>query len=367
MLFLWFYVDLEAAHYPRARHGPVFSRWLPDGRNDLLELPTGDREATLEIWFERCGYTDEEGFTHFDASRSEIDPTAIRTQGGLEAGNLFGLLRLSTVDSAELDCVQNSRHGEEPYLELGKRVVRTITPPVSRVIALMQAVFGQFWLPGLEPFDSRKWSLGSYCSDILHLKWSSEEDGGRRPFLPNLDSAWSEIAVASTSADAFMQYLVDEDWGVLKALLQGDYETPLAAQLLVEARSRMARKDLRAAIAVGTTALDLAIENRFRQLLQGSEKCIEKGQSFYDLKLAQKTVFLGPAIGIRDKEAIEQCLDAIRSRNDIVHEGADPKSIPDSQWDGLFKVTAAFLGPPSYKLPPLDIGILTAPERIWDE
>lgn len=41
-------------------HGAVFHRWLPDGKNDAIELDVDDPNGKLKVWFERCGYTGDE-------------------------------------------------------------------------------------------------------------------------------------------------------------------------------------------------------------------------------------------------------------------------------------------------------------------
>ena len=210
MLFLWFQVELEQRDYGRPRHGPVFTRWLPSGRGDALNLDTGDSKAKILVWFERQGSTDSEGVTEFEKGKRNVDPQAIKNQGNLEAGELFGLLTLEKTDGTTIRCLKERKHGDATYLALGKRVVNLIYPSVSQMLDLLRVVYGQFWLPELSRYDSREWSLGSYCHDVLNLMWSLSEKGGRAEFLPDLYSRWSRPASASTSKKDFLAYLTKE-------------------------------------------------------------------------------------------------------------------------------------------------------------
>lgn len=365
MLFLWFRIGLEQRDYGRPRHGPIFTRWLPAGREDALDLDTGDPKAKVLVWFERQGHTDSEGVTEFKKGSRDVNPQAIESQGGLEAGDLFGLLTLEEINGTEIGCLKEKKHGDATYLNLGKRVVKLIYPSVSRMLDLLRVVYGQFWLPQLPRYDSTQWSLGSYCSDVLSLKWSLDAKGGRASFLPDLTSRWSPVAVVSTSTKAFLAYLTKSDWMELQRLINMSREVPLAGRILSKARSLKAQGELRVAIVEATTALELALKNRMRRMLRNSKRCTDKAQAFYQLGLAQQVTILGSTLEGVSIGKLEQCLLGIDSRNRVVHDGADPKRIPELVWDGLFSVAAFLLEPPPYKLPPHDIGIMIAPDEVW--
>ena len=365
MLFLWFQVKLEQRDYGRTRHGPIFTRWLPAGRKSALHFKTGYPEAEMLVWFERQGRTDSEGVTEFEKGKRSVNPQAIKNQGGLEAGDLFGLLALEEISGTEIRCLKERRYGDATYLNLGKRVVNLIHPSVSRMLDLLRVVYGQFWLPQLPRYDSREWSLGSYCCDVLGLEWSLDEKGGRVSFLPDLTSRFSPVVVVSTSTKAFLTYLTRSDWMELQRLINMSDDVPLAGRILSNARSLKAQGEIRLAIVVATTALEVAIKSKMRQMLRNSKECSDKAQVFYSLSLAQQVAILGSTLKGVSVAKLEQCLLGIQSRNSVIHEGAHPKEIPGSQWDGLFNVTASLLEPPTYKLPLHDIGIMVAPDDVW--
>jgi hypothetical protein len=365
MLFLWFQVELEQRDYGHTRHGPIFTRWLPAGREDALHFNTGHSKAKMLMWFERQGRTNGEGFTEFEKGERSVNPQAIKNQGGLEAGNLLGLLTLEEISETEIGCLNERRHGDATYLDLGKRVVNLIYPSVSRMLDLLRVVYGQFWLPQFPRYDSREWSLGSYCSDVLGLEWSLNEKGGRVSFLPDLTSRFSDVVVVSSSTKAFLTYLTRSDWMELQRLINMSDEVPLAGRILSNARSLKAQGEIRLAIVEATTALELAIKSKLRQMLRNSQKCSEKAQAFYQLALAQQVAILGSTLKGVSVARLEQCLLGIQSRNSVVHDGAHPEEIPESQWDGLFNVTISLLEPPTYKLPLHDIGSMIALDDVW--
>ncbi len=72
-LFIKFRIILGEDDFPRQDHGPIFHRWLPNDKQDLIQLPLSEPKATLEVWFERCGFT-QGGFTRFDYKRRDVNP-----------------------------------------------------------------------------------------------------------------------------------------------------------------------------------------------------------------------------------------------------------------------------------------------------
>ena len=57
-LLLKFGIILESDRLLSDVKGPLFHRWLPDGRQDSIVLATKDPNTKLEVWFERRGYAD---------------------------------------------------------------------------------------------------------------------------------------------------------------------------------------------------------------------------------------------------------------------------------------------------------------------
>jgi len=107
-LVLKFEVNLENPefHWHDSVNGPIFHRWLPDGKKNSINIPTIDKRNKLEIWFNRMGYVSSRGtFIEYDKNRAEIDPKIMSSQAKLEAGNLFGEAVYSNLTKAEFEAI----------------------------------------------------------------------------------------------------------------------------------------------------------------------------------------------------------------------------------------------------------------------
>jgi len=151
--------------------GPLFNRWLPNGRSDSIILTDS---IDIEVWFERRGYVDR-SFIRYDKKKNEVDPKIMALQGKLDAGQLWGEIEYSDISENELDAVLNNKIDSDEYISLGKRLVKTLHPPLSNFINKLRTQYGQYWLPELSPWDSRSESLGSYCSTTIWLEWSNDD------------------------------------------------------------------------------------------------------------------------------------------------------------------------------------------------
>ncbi len=102
-LLLKFGINLEeySLSIIAQHHGPLFHRWLPDGEKDAIVLDTGDSNIELRVWFERRGFVDN-GFIKFDYKRREVNPEIIPKQAILDAGPLWGLLKIQGLSEEEL-------------------------------------------------------------------------------------------------------------------------------------------------------------------------------------------------------------------------------------------------------------------------
>lgn len=100
--------------------------------------------------------------------------------------------------------------GVPAYEALGKRIVRLIRPPVNKLINLLRANYGQYWLREIEEWDSRSRSLGSFCAG-LGVRWSL--DGGKTwsNFVPTERFAESYGFTTLPSDEDFRQELLTED------------------------------------------------------------------------------------------------------------------------------------------------------------
>ena len=204
--------------------GPLFHQWLPDGEKDAVIL---DQALEFKAWFVRRGYI-RDNFIEFDDSRREVDPDVMSRQAILQAGPLMGKLRVPASPS-EREAVENVAIGSAEYVALGKRVVKTLVPPVQRFLGFLRTRYGQYWLPELSGWDSCRESLGNYCS-VLSLKWSLDEGVSWSEFRPTE----SRVMFVSRMSD-YSGYLTELDWRDLQSLDYEGMESGLGAELLTQA------------------------------------------------------------------------------------------------------------------------------------
>jgi len=169
-------------------NGALFHRWLPDGKDDAIDIPIDHKRNKIKIWFERHGYI-KEGWVKFDRSKSEIDPTIMDRQLKLDAGPLHGEAVYTDITKEERNAVKKNLQDGEEYVKLGKRIISFLYPPISNFISILRIQYGQYWLPEIEPWDSRNVTLGSYCSSTFNLHWSTNKGKSWSRFIPTQQGA----------------------------------------------------------------------------------------------------------------------------------------------------------------------------------
>lgn len=264
-LLLKFYVYLTRTNQVmRNFEGPLFHRWLPDGENDAIVLATGTADATLKVWFERRGYTDDR-FITYDITRKEVDSAIIPMQAALVAGSLFGSLEIRGLAAEEVASLRDNNIGEQNYIRLGIRVVNTlIYPPVARFINTLRTKYGQYWIREYDKWDSSR-SLGRYCK-LLRLQWSLDQGDTWFDFIP--DQPIAKASIFFGHDDDFRQYLTKDDWKDLAQLSQEKYEPSLAASILTRALQFFDEDDYKYALIEGVTALELSLTYYIRSHLK---------------------------------------------------------------------------------------------------
>jgi hypothetical protein len=86
--------------------GPLFHRWLPNGIQDSIQ--TQVEIGHLQLWFEKRGITDN-GMVQFSFKRHEVDDKIVARQGRLDAGPLFGMLKLNDVTRTLMTALNATR------------------------------------------------------------------------------------------------------------------------------------------------------------------------------------------------------------------------------------------------------------------
>jgi hypothetical protein len=71
---------------------------------------------------------------HFDFQRHEVNDAIVAKQGKLDAGPVFGLLNVDKISDSMLDAIRKSVVADSGYVDLGKRIVKSVTPVAERFI-----------------------------------------------------------------------------------------------------------------------------------------------------------------------------------------------------------------------------------------
>ena len=161
--------------------GPLFHRWLPQASESAIDVRV--ETGHLQLWFERRGYTDN-NMVRFSFERHEVDDSIVQKQGKLDAGPLFGRLRITNVSSGDLDVLRHDRIGDTRYVELGKNIIESVNPVVERLSRLLRVRYGQHWLKEMQVWDSRYISLGAICTG-WDMRWSDDNGSNWRSFKPD--------------------------------------------------------------------------------------------------------------------------------------------------------------------------------------
>lgn len=202
--------------------GPLFHRWLPQASESAIDVRV--ETGHLQLWFERRGYTDN-NMVRFSFERHEVDDSIVQKQGKLDAGPLFGRLRITNVSSGDLDVLRHDRIGDTRYVELGKNIIESVNPVVERLSRLLRVRYGQHWLKEMQVWDSRYISLGAICTG-WDMRWSDDNGSNWRSFKP--DKMVRNYGPLGQTK--FNEYLTQADWHDLKAAVEKRQDPSLAAQ-----------------------------------------------------------------------------------------------------------------------------------------
>lgn len=366
-LLLKFGINLEeySLSIIAQHHGPLFHRWLPDGEKDALVLDTGNSNTELMVWFERQGFVDN-GFIKFDYKRREVNPEIIPKQAILDAGPLWGILKIQGLSEAELVPLRENKIGDARYVALGKKVVKNLLyPPVARFLNILRTNYGQYWIRELEKWDSREGSLGHYCLS-LNLKWSL--DGGKTwtDFFPDKPLG-TPRAIEIRMGKSFPEFPTKEDWQKLANVVREGYEPSLAAVILARAHQFLDQGSLKYAFIEGVSALELALNEFIRQKLHGADSLLASMKAFWNLPLRTQVIIVATLLGKIPLRDIEYTIKAIEMRNGIVHEGRNPSDDAKVELSGLLNTVAVLLSGPRFRFPTANPGNAIRPPEDWEK
>lgn len=356
MLLLNFTVHLDNHEIDQLvrPEGPLFHKWLPNGRADAIVVPTSDDRNRLELWFERRGYLSE-SFIRYDKKRNEVDVEVMKRQDHLDAGQLWGECQYAHVTTAELKAVREDKESAEEYVELAKRIVKFLHAPVSAFIDLLRTQYGQYWLPELPSWDSRTQSIGSYCATTLWLEWREKADQPWRKFRPTQLS--HTLTIQPLPGRAGEEYLTEEDWRRIQQTFSPVESVPLALRLLGRAHELRDAGHESEAFVQAATAAEVAVEHflatRTKNLPEDADSAVRQ---LLKLPLKSQVSILATSIASISQAVLDDALKAIDARNAIVHEGTKPYDPGRKTFLALLDCAKALLDLEELKTPVLYAG-----------
>jgi hypothetical protein len=353
-----FHVWLESQVVPGFKvTGPLFHRFVPDGKNDAVPLTPEADPYEIRVWFGRTA-KQEQGFLKWDRNGSQFDESIMRRQAKLEGGPLRGEMLMPDVSADELaSLLRNPKALNEPfgqdagddpnYVALAKRVIAVLRPRLSNFLNTLRNQYGQYWLEELRPWDSRRSTLGTYCSSVLGLLWWNEKTQDWRRFLPTNSGAM--ITPERPPGRGYAEYLTEEDWRRFqRTRCLADVSTEV--QLLGNATRALDFGEYRQAFIEVMSALELVVARRLTSTSDLTKRAI---QSFLDRETqsAQVAVVL-LATGAHSVE-IEQALHALKVRNRVAHEGYQPTPAEAAELRTVVKTIQRLAGLEEIKSPVL--------------
>jgi hypothetical protein len=325
-----FHLFLDNALIPGPMNlaGPVFHRFVPDGENDAVFLtPEGDPHE-IRVWLQRAAKK-EGDFLRWDRHGSEFDVATMRRQAKLEGGPLRGEMVMPDVSGDELGSLfrnpkaPGDSFGQDvgddlPYVALGKRVIEVLQPRLRNFISTLRNQYGQYWLEEPLSCDSRRSTLGTYCSSMLGLLWWNDKTQDWRRFLPT--NSGSTISPGRLPGRGYEEYLSEEDWRRLqRTRCLSNVSTEV--QLLGNATRALDFGEYRQSFIGVVSALELVVSRRLASPSAMVQSAIQSFQN-RETQSAQIAVTLLATGACVDE--IENALKALKVRNRVAHEGYLP-------------------------------------------
>lgn len=339
-------------------HGPLFSRWIPNGVDDAVNLLADSGNDHIRIWFQRRGELVND-FIRYDRKAEGVPVSMMVRQGKLDAGPLFGEYITSQYMIEELDAALSESVNDDVYIQFGKRIVSAISGPVSSFIHVLRCTYGQYWLPPLRSWDSREMSLGTYCAN-LYLRLVVDGTTDEIPFLPTNQGYRMEVKFPGKG---FREYLTESDWRFIQSMTTGGLEVSLAMRILGSVSQLIDNRMLRQAFLEATTSFELAMGEYCKQVFGNANVDDRYKNQLSNIGLAARLIAIAPGLQGHKTRTISDAIRALEIRNEIAHEGYHPTGSDERYLRQLCEVIGQLLGHFVIKLPSLDIGnSLTPPE-----
>lgn len=342
MISLSFTVHLDSSEIDQLvrPNGPLFHRWLPNGRNDSVVLYDYGKNR-IEIWFDRKGKAKAgTEIIEYDKESSGIDEEVMRRQAHLDAGQLWGEAEFEDITTAEMDALLKNATESEEYISIGKKVTNFIYGPVSKFIELLRCQYGQYWLRELSKWDSRRESLGKYCSTTLWIEWRQNNDDNWQPFRPTKSSAI--LTLGSLPGRKNAEYITEEDWQNIQETFNPGAPSLLSLEVYGRAHELRENGHIKEAFVTAVSALEIAIEEYInKKTLSHTEEGRKLAKKIHTMPLKTQVAILITTASIAPAELLENVVTAITTRNEIVHEGKAPD---DPDWTLFLSIKSCLLG-----------------------
>jgi hypothetical protein len=351
-------------------HGPLFHRWLPNGKADAIRLSSDIPNSELQIWFERRGIVQrgKDTLVKYDYDGQAVEADLIRRQAILDAGPLRGLLTIRNIASETAEAIRTKRQGDKDYVDVGKQLVNLLHARISKVLAILRFNFGQYWIRELEPWDSRKNTLSAYCLTHLHMKCSLDNGMTWDEFLPDEPIAFATVTTFTPTQNTFTQYLTQPDWQQIADIANSDYQPSLAAMTLMRAHHYLDQGDIRQAFVEGVTALELAVSEVVDKRFKEKKEILNLLGGFWNLSLPARFATIATASESISVNDVELTVQAIKTRNKLVHENEDLSAKHLPELEVLLFSVAKLIPGATFKFPSANTGNnLSMPEQEWDQ
>ena len=352
MVDIYLKFNIRLTDYDYYYRGPLFYRWLPNNQNDAIIL---DNSFDLRVWFERLGFLGGT-YIRYDVTRREIPDDMIPEQAVLDGGRLFGSAKFNATEE-QIEAMEEEELGNAEYKILGKQIIQSILESVSKFIDLIRVDYGQYWIKPLKRWDSREESLGGFFKS-LEFKWCLNPNNEWKWFQPTQDEL--RFTALIYNDDTFEKYITQDDWNNLREYVLDDkfasYEANLAKQTLGKAQQYWNSNDYKEAFITVVTALEIAI-GMYIKKRDPTEKILKSVNANFLAKKPKLSTFdqVAAIFTLRkdfDMETIEQALDGISLRNEIIHHGREDITDQNNlEFKALYKCARSLISEPHYKYP----------------
>lgn len=360
-LLLRFSLSLKDHDITFGTDGLIFHRWLPNGQDNAIDLPTKFPNTELKIWFNRCGYTEKNEIV-FDHSRQEVDPEIMNINGILSSGPLHGLLQIKDIQQKDESALRKNEQNDPDYIDLGKRIIKILNEPLFEFLNLLRLNYGQFWINQIQKWNSKTMTVGNYLSQFF-MEFSLDDGNNWTRFDPENVS----IEITSIVGGDFEKYFTENDWNQLSNDVKKHNEFSLATIILMEANKFLDQDNLKLAFVDGVSALDLALTEFFRKKYSSDDEISKQVNTFLELSLPTKVVGITSLLDNMAQAEIERILSAIKVRNKVAHKNHDPVDDEIPSLRTLLRFTAKLLDNPDFRFLTPNIGNAIMPPKKWEE